>query len=249
MLLAATLEIVLDAAVGHSPLIPRQPEIAGWLSGRAIGERLGLPRVPDRAARASPAPTPCCCAGRPLAPLLSADPGGGWAIVLVGALQLIVFVGPVLISTDVFSYIAYARMGVEHAIDPYTHGPIAIDTTRSTSTSATTGARRDRLRPLYTLLSYPLAAARAEGGAVGVKLVALLASAGTLALTWRCARIRGFDPVVALLVVGANPLWVIYGLGGAHNDLIMTLFMMAAVALARRPGRPGGRLGGRGGRS
>ena len=35
----------------------------------------------------------------------------------------------------------------------------------------------------------------------------------------------------ALLAVGANPLWVIYGLGGAHNDLIMTLFMMAAVAL------------------
>ncbi len=58
-----------------------------------------------------------------------------------------------------------------------------------------------------------------------------LASAGTLALTWRCARARGYDPAVALLAVGANPLYVIYGLGGAHNDLIMTFFMMAAVAL------------------
>ncbi len=80
-----------------------------------------------------------------------------------------------------------------------------------------------------------------------MKLEALLASAGTLALTWRCARVRGLDPVLALLVVGANPLWVIYGLGGAHNDLIMTLFMMAAVRSdARRTRRLGGRLGGRG---
>ena len=39
MLVAATAEIVLDAAVGHSPLIPKQPQIAGWLSG--IGVRLG----------------------------------------------------------------------------------------------------------------------------------------------------------------------------------------------------------------
>ncbi len=34
----------------------------------------------------------------------------------------------------------------------------------------------------------------------------------------------------ALLAVGANPLYVIYGLGGAHNDLIMLALMMAAVA-------------------
>ena len=41
----------------------------------------------------------------------------------------------------------------------------------------------------------------------------------------------------ALVAVGANPLWVMYGLGGAHNDLIMTFFMMAAVALRRLAGR------------
>jgi hypothetical protein len=64
-----------------------------------------------------------------------------------------------------------------------------------------------------------------------MKLEALLASAGTLALTWRCARARALDPVLAILAVGANPLYVIYGLGGAHNDLIMLLAMMAAVSL------------------
>jgi hypothetical protein len=64
-----------------------------------------------------------------------------------------------------------------------------------------------------------------------MKLMALVAGAGTLALTWRCARLRELDPRFALVAVGVNPLWVIYGLGGAHNDLIMTLLMMAAVSL------------------
>jgi alpha-1,6-mannosyltransferase len=38
-----------------------------------------------------------------------------------------------------------------------------------------------------------------------------------------------------VLAVGANPLYVLYGLGGAHNDLLMMLLMMAAVALTLGP--------------
>lgn len=223
VLLAATLEIVLDAAVGHSSLIPKQPDIAGWLSG--IGTRLGY-RTFLIALLAFTG------AYAVLLGLAGRIPKR-WAIVLVGVLQLVVFVGPVLISTDVFSYIAYARMGVEHAINPYTHGPIAIVhdpvyqyVGKDWKHVATAYG------PLYTLLSYPLAPLGVKGALWGMKLEALLAGAGTLALTWRCARIRGFDPVLALLAVGANPLWVIYGLGGAHNDLIMTLFMMAAVSFS-----------------
>ncbi len=39
LLLAAVVEIVLDGAAGHSPLIPKSPDIAAWLQG--VGERLG----------------------------------------------------------------------------------------------------------------------------------------------------------------------------------------------------------------
>jgi hypothetical protein len=234
VLLAATLEVVLDGAVGHSPLIPGSPGITGWLQW-GIGERLGF-----RVFLIALLSFTCAYAGllaltlsgRAAVGRLGADRrSAAWAIALVGALNAIVFAGPVLFSTDVFSYIAYARMGVEHGIDPYLHGPLAIE-----GDPIFKYVGEDWLKvataygPLYTLLSYPLAALGLKGAVWGAKVEALAASAGTLALTWRCARARGYDPAVALVAVGANPLYVLYGLGGAHNDLIMTFFMMAAVA-------------------
>jgi hypothetical protein len=222
VLLAATLEIVLDGAVGHSPLIPKSPDIASWLDG--VGERLGYRVFLIALLSYSGAFVGIL--------LLARRVSSRWAIALTVALQLIVFAGPVLISTDVFSYIAYARMGVVHAVNPYLHGPTSI-----ASDPVYRYVGKDWVKvataygPLYTLLSYPLAPLGVVGALWGMKLEALAASAGTLALTWRCARMRGLDPKFALIVVGINPLWVIYGLGGAHNDLIMTLFLMGAVAL------------------
>jgi Glycosyltransferase family 87 len=224
---AATAEIVLDGALGHSALIPKSPPIASWLQG--IGERLGY-RVFLIALLVF---TGAYAGLLALARSISKR----WAIVLIGALQAIVFAGPILISTDVFSYIAYARMGVEHGINPYLHGPISIS---QDPVYRYVGQDWKHVAtaygPLYTLLSYPLAPLGLRGALWGMKLEALLASVGTLVLTWHCARRRELNPVVAILAVGVNPLYVIYGLGGAHNDLIMLLLMMAAVSLtfARR---------------
>ncbi|HTZ64251.1 MAG TPA: hypothetical protein VMB51_09110 [Solirubrobacteraceae bacterium] len=235
LLVAAAAEIVLDGALGHSPLIPLSPDIAGWLRG--IGERLGyrvflIALLVSTGAYAGLIGLAARSAQRARTPAISARA----AIALVAALQLIVFAGPVLLSTDVFSYIAYARMGVEHGLNPYQHGPVAI-----VGDPVFRYVGEDWIHvataygPLYTLLSYPLAPLGLVGALWAMKLEALLASAGTLALTWRCARARGFDPPFALLAVGANPLYVIYGLGGAHNDLIMLALMMAAVALTIAP--------------
>ncbi len=229
LIVAATAEIVLDGALGHSSLIPRSPNIAGWLTG--IGERLGY-----RVFLIALIVFTCAYAGILALAWTRGAISKRWAIVLIGALHALIFAGPILLSTDVFSYIAYARMGVEHGINPYLYGPISVagdpiyhyvgQDWKHVATA---------YGPLYTLLSYPLAPLGVKGALWGMKLEALLASAGTLALTWRCARARGFDPVPALLAVGANPLYIVYGLGGAHNDLIMMLAMMAAVALTIVP--------------
>ena len=91
-------------------------------------------------------------------------------------------------------------MGVEHGLNPYTHGPVAI-----AGDPVYHYVGEDWIHvataygPLYTLLSYPLAPLGLVGALWAMKAEALLASAGTLALTWRCARARGFDPVAALL--------------------------------------------------
>jgi hypothetical protein len=236
LVLAATVEIVLDAAVGHSPLIPKSPAIAGWLSG--IGERLGFRVFLVALLAASVAYGLLLLLLAKLErPVLSRR----WAIVLIAALHLVVFLGPILLSTDVFSYIAYARMGVEHGINPYLHGPVSIagdpvfqyvgHDWRHTDTA---------YGPIYTLLSYPLAPLGVTGALWAMKVEALLASALTLGLVWRCARLRGLDPVFAVLALGANPLYVVYGLGGAHNDLLMMAIMMGAVALSLG-GSPSGR--------
>ncbi len=233
VLLAATVEIVLDAAAGHSALVPKSPQLAGWMAG--LGERLSY-RVFLIALLAMMGAygAMLALARRPAVGAISKRT----ALLLIGALHLVVFLGPILLSTDVISYIAYARMGVEHGLNPYLHGPSAISHDpvffyvghdwRHVATA---------YGPLYTLMSYPLAPLGLTGALWGMKVMALAASLGTLALTWRCARARDLDPVFAILAIGANPLYVIYAVGGAHNDLIMLLVMMAAVSLtlAERP--------------
>jgi hypothetical protein len=238
LIVLATGEVVVDGSVGHSPLIPKSPAIAGWMSG--IGERLGF-RVFLIALLVSVASY--------LGLLVLGSRLGAiskrMAVGLILALHAIVFLGPILISTDVFSYIAYARMGVVHGINPYTHGPVSI-----AGDPVFHYVGHDWLKvataygPLYTLISYPLALFGVTGAIWGMKAMALVASIGTLVLVWRCARVRGFDPVVAVLAVAANPLYVLYGLGGAHNDLLMMLAMMIAVGLTllgeSSPRREGG---------
>jgi Glycosyltransferase family 87 len=263
VLVAATVEIALDASLNHSPLVPKSPEIASWLQSLG-GERLGYrtfliailyssiaygvllalvrarTHTHDAGEEAAAGEEVAVAAGdratsddraAPHDRVAGRDRTARWAIGLVALLNLIVFAGPILISTDVFSYIAYARMGVVHGVNPYLHGPTAI-----VGDPVFRYVGHDWLRvataygPLYTLLSYPLGLLGLVGGLWGMKLYALLASAATLTLTWRIARRRGHDEVFALLAVGANPLYVIYGLGGAHNDLIMLALMMAAVA-------------------
>jgi hypothetical protein len=222
LLAAVTVKLVLDAAVGHRPLVPASPNISGWLRG--AGQRLEYRDFLILLLVFSGA------YGGLLA-LRGALPARA-AVALVAVLHVVVFAGPILLSTDVFSYIAYARMGVEHGLNPYVHGPIAIahdpiyryvgQDWKHVATA---------YGPLYTLLSYPLAPLGLRGALWGVKTEALLASAVTLWLVWRCARARGYEPAWALLAVGANPLYIIYGLGGAHNDLLMLMAMMAGVSL------------------
>jgi alpha-1,6-mannosyltransferase len=232
VLVAAAVEIVVDASVGRSPMVPPGPPIAGWLSG------LGVPLDYDIFL---PTLIVSCFAYLGLIVLARSESSPisvRWAVALTAILQLIVFVGPVLLATDLYTNVAYARLGVLHGLNPYVHGPAAAALDPVYPYVSPDWIKwPDPYGPLFTLLVYPVAPLGLDGAIWGLKAEVLLASAGTLALTWRCARARAIDPVWALLVVGINPLYVFYAVGGSHNDLIMMVAMMAGVSLtiASRP--------------
>jgi alpha-1,6-mannosyltransferase len=73
------------------------------------------------------------------------------------------------------------------------------------------------------------------------KAIATVSSLAIVALVWNGARLRGIDPIKPTALVGLNPLIVVYGVGGGHNDLLMLAPLLAGVVfLLQRRGRLGG---------
>jgi alpha-1,6-mannosyltransferase len=148
-----------------------------------------------------------------------------WAIVGLHALFLL---APPLLSQDVFSYIAYARIGAEHGLSPYTTSPsdVPLDPVYpfAGSKDAVSG-----YGPVFTLLTYPLAGLSVATAFWILKAVAALASLGVVALVWRAAEALGRDPVLPALAVGLNPHVLVHTVGGAHNESLVVLVTMAGV--------------------
>ncbi len=168
------------------------------------------------------------------------------AVVLmtIAGLHALVLLAPPLLSTDVFSYQAYARMGALYGANPFLHGPhaIALDPVypyigaKWVSTPSAYG-------PVFTVISYVLAPASIAASALAYKAIAAVASLAIVALVWNAARLRGLNPVKAAALVGLNPLLVVYGVGGGHNDLLMLLAVTAGVyAMLMHRGRSAGAL-------
>jgi hypothetical protein len=159
------------------------------------------------------------------------------AVGAVVAMHVLFLLAPPLLSHDVFSYIAYARLGVANHLNPYTHAPIDI-AQDSGFTHAGSIHAVSAYGPLFTLLTYPLSPLGVPAAFWILKVVAALSSLGVVALVWRIARRIGRDPLVPALAVGLNPLVLVHVVGGAHNEALTLLITMAGVLLwvgAREP--------------
>ncbi len=162
------------------------------------------------------------------------------AVAIVGA-HVAVILAPPLLSADVFGYLGYARLGTLHGVSPYAEGAAALagDPVRPFvlwhNVTSPYG-------PLFTLASYALVPLGIPVGLWTLKAIAGTCSLGAIALVWRTARRLGRPPIPAALFLGLNPLVLIYGVGGAHNDLVVALMVMGAIALltAEREGAAGG---------
>jgi hypothetical protein len=160
----------------------------------------------------------------------------------IAALNGLVLVAPPLLSTDLFSYIAYGRLGGTYGINPYLYGPnvISFDPLyhlvglqwQHTPTA---------YGPLFTALSYPLAGLNIATNVFAYKGIAALSLLAVVVLVWHAAQLRGIDPIKAVALVGLNPVIVIYGVGGGHNDMLMLALLVAGiyVLLRQREGAGG----------
>lgn len=150
----------------------------------------------------------------------------------IAGLHALMLLGPPLVSTDIFSYQFYGRTGAVYGANPYLAGPLALHLdplyhylgSKWFNTPTVYG-------PLFTALSYLLAPLAIPLNVFAYKAIAAVSSLAIVALVWNGARLRGIDPVKAVALVGLNPLIVVYGVGGGHNDLLMLAPLLAGVVL------------------
>jgi hypothetical protein len=148
------------------------------------------------------------------------------------ALIAIFALAPPLLSTDIFNYIAYSRMGVLHGLNPYQHGAAAIPLDPSFPPSGHLWNHTPTAYgPLFTLLTYALVPLGVAGEMWALKAIMALAALGCTVLIWACARRLGIRPLPAALFFALNPLLLVYTIGGGHNDVLMALPLLGGALL------------------
>jgi hypothetical protein len=158
-----------------------------------------------------------------------------WAA--VAAAEVLLVLGPPLSLTDVFNYLHYGRMQALYGLNPYHALPVA---------AALDPAYRfsnwhhlpSPYGPLFTLLAAGLAPLGLVASYWVWKAIVIASSLGTLAIVAWAAKRLGRSPQAAVALIGLNPLVLVYGIGGLHNEPLMLLAVVGAVALIIR-GRDG----------
>ena len=141
--------------------------------------------------------------------------------------------GPTIVSTDVFGYIAYGRELAAHGLNPYVTAPISLPHD-AILPYVYWKHETSPYGPLFTILGAPLGLLSPSAALWSYKAVAGASSVALSFLVADVARRRGLNPVRATLFVGLNPILLFYAVSGAHNDLLAALLMVGAIGLALR---------------
>jgi hypothetical protein len=231
-LMLCALALVVFSTSGPNTLVPRSNEVfPGWESGPLHLLSNGLPNNVDTLSYGFSVllVVMLFAYGVTLAAARSLS-----TRVIVGSvivLHVILLMSPPLQLEDVFNYLGYARLGALHGMNPYTHviGSEAYDPIYR---FVTWHHLHSPYGPLFTAASYLLPLGSLAWSYWILKVVTVVASLGFLALVWRCARLLGRDPRFALVFVALNPIYLVWAVGGFHNDFFMLVPAMGAIALA-----------------
>src|SRR3954471_2920570 len=228
---AVSLGVVLAAAERRSFLSPpARKDFTSWLVG-PLGHRLSLltaRTVTLRIGLFVPLGVLAICwlAASALAPRVRVE----WVVAALVLVQIVYLLGPPLSLTDVFNYLHYGREGAVYGHNPYVALPVSLPQDPAYRFS-NWHHLPSPYGPFFTLVAYALAPLPLHAAYWTWKAIAAMAWLGCLALVWWLARRLGRSPQRALAFAALNPLVLVYGLGGEHNDALMLLCALGAVAL------------------
>lgn len=149
---------------------------------------------------------------------------------VIVALHVILLLGPAFYLNDVFNYLGYARLGGLHGFNPYIH---TFEQQRFDPVFPFSSWRNlsSPYGPIFTALTYPLSWMPLSAAYWVTKIVTAVCSLGVLGLVYKAAKRLGRDPRVTLVFVALNPVYIVFALGGFHNDFLMLLPAIGAVLL------------------
>jgi hypothetical protein len=223
--LASVFLLAAGAATRPSTYVPaRSGGWPDWLAGPLQGLEVGITRGSFQTLML------VLCASYVLVLLgARALPMRALAATILAA-DVILLLGPPLISQDVFGYVAFARMGSLHGLDPYTH--VAAEAfTDPVYPFVGWPFKHSPYGALFTLSSYAVTPLGVAGALWAFKAIAMASSLGAVALVARAAGRLGSSRRWAAAFVGLNPVLLVLAVGGAHNDTLIVLVLALALAL------------------
>jgi hypothetical protein len=156
----------------------------------------------------------------------------GAALAMATAIQLAPVTAPVLLSTDVYTYWDYGRLGAVHGANPYVDKPNEYPDDPAFSRMGKQWRDTTTVYgPAFTLASEGHAAVVGRSAPAAAWTYKALAALAMLVIVWLAARLAP-RPEFAAVFVGWNPLLAIHFAGGGHNDAWMMALVLGALALA-----------------
>ncbi len=144
-------------------------------------------------------------------------------------------VAPPLFSRDVWAYAGQGAL-VAAGLDPYARGPDAVPGPLADAVAPQYAAAPSPYGPLFLGLAARVVALTGQHPAAAVLLLRLLAVAGLLLVARALPRLSD-DPARALWLGLANPLVLLHGVAGAHNEALMAGLLLTGLAARSPAGR------------
>ncbi len=157
-----------------------------------------------------------------------------WVIGAILAVHAVFLLAPPMALTDVFNYINYGRMEIVHHLNPYTTTPISEPHDDPSFALSNWHQLLSPYGPTFTLITFAVVPLGVAGSFWALKGLFMLTSLAIIFLVWKCAQLLGRNPVRAIAIVGLNPIVLVWGLGGVHNDFLMVLFVVLGYYLLLR---------------